>query len=177
MKIGIDISQTAYRGTGVANYIQKLVEHLTALDTKNEYILFFSSFRKKVHSSQFTIDNSNVQIKQFRFPPSLLDLLWNRLHIFPIEMFVGNVDVFISSDWTQPPARKAKMMTVLYDLIVYKHPEETAQKIIDVQKRKLGWVKKECDMVLCISEATKKDAMAILKIKEDKLKVIYPGVN
>ena len=50
-----------------------------------------------------------------------------------------------------------------------------SRKIVDVQKRKLNWVKKESDIVFCISEATKKDAMSILKIPENKLKVIYPG--
>jgi hypothetical protein len=71
-----------------------------------------------------------------------LDVLWNRLHIFPIEWFVGEVDVFITSDWTEPPAKKARKATILYDLIVYKHPEETAGSIVDTQRRKLKWAKK-----------------------------------
>lgn len=171
MKIGIDISQIAHEGTGVGKYIKSLVQSLINLDRKNEYILFFSSMRKKV-----PIFNKNVQIKSFRLPPVFLDLLWNRLHIFPIEWFIGNVDVFISSDWTQPPTTKAKKVTILYDLIVYKYPEETAQKIISVQRRRLQWVKKECGTILCISESTKKDAIEILGIAEDKLKVVYPGV-
>src|SRR5258708_654520 len=173
MKIGIDISQTAFKGTGVGNYVEQLVSHLVEVDKKNEYILFFSSLRR---SNPFFYTSSKVTVKNFKFPPKFLDLLWNTLHIFPIEWFIGNVDVFISSDWTQPPTVKAKKATVLYDLIVYKHPEETAKKIINVQKRKLEWVKKECDMILCISEATKKDAMEILGIPEEKLTVVYPGI-
>lgn len=35
---------------------------------------------------------------------------------------------------------------------------------------------KETDMILCISEATKKDAMEILGIEEKRLKVVYPGI-
>ena len=60
---------------------------------------------------------------------------------------------------------------------MYKYPEETAKKIIEVQKRKLAWVKKESDIVFCISESTKKDAMEILGIEEKKLHVIYPGIS
>ncbi|MGH7245377.1 MAG: glycosyltransferase, partial [Candidatus Levyibacteriota bacterium] len=100
---------------------------------------------------------------------------WNTLHIFPIEWFIGPVDVFISSDWTQPPSR-AKKATILYDLIVYKYPKETAEKIIAVQKRRLHWVKKEVDNIFCISNATKKDAREVLGIPEEKLEVIYPGL-
>jgi len=94
----------------------------------------------------------------------------------PIENLIGDVDVFITSDWTEPPTKRAKKMTILYDLIVYKYPQETADKIVATQKRKLAWVKKESDMILCISEATKKDASEILGINEKQLEVIYPGV-
>lgn len=64
----------------------------------------------------------------------------------------------------------------MYDLAVYKFPKETDRKIVEVQKRKLRWVKKESDIIFCISEATKKDAMEILGIEENRLKVIYPGI-
>lgn len=106
----------------------------------------------------------------------LLDLLWNKLHILPIEWLIGDVDVFVTSDWTEPPTLKAKKVTILYDLIVYKYPNETDKKIVEVQKRKLKWVKKESKMVFCISESTKKDAQEILGIENKRLKVIYPGI-
>jgi glycosyltransferase involved in cell wall biosynthesis len=178
MKIGIDISQTAYENTGVANYIENLVEHLIRIDKKNEYVLFFSSLRKKVPSfAKRLASNSNVQLKVRYMPPTMLDVLWNRLHIRPIEDFIGNVDLFISSDWTQPPVRMAKSATILFDLIVYRYPEETDIKIVETQRRRLNWVKKDCEIIFCISESTKKDAKEILGIDEDKLKVIYPGVS
>jgi hypothetical protein len=177
MKIGIDISQLAYPNTGVANYLEKLVEHLVRVDKENEYVLFFSSMRGQLDSSRVRrFMSSRVAVKKFRFPPTLLDLLWNKLHIFPIENLIGEVDVFITSDWTEPPAKFAKKVTILYDLVVYKHPGESTEKIVSTQKRKLAWMKKESAAILCISEATKKDAEKILGIEEKRLKVVYPGV-
>lgn len=178
MKIGIDISQLAYEKTGVANYLQHFVKGLLALDKKNEYILFYSSMRKEFQDSCLDISSyQNVTLKTFKLPPTVLDLLWNKLHMFPIESFIGDVDIFISSDWTEPPTKKAKKVTILYDLIVYKSPKETAEKIVETQKRKLQWTKKECDAILCISESTKRDAMELLKIPKEKLQVIYAGFN
>lgn len=173
MKIGIDISQLAYKNIGVSNYLQSLVENLIRLDDKNEYVLFFSSLRGKMPTLK--IDSKKVQIKKIKLPPTILDLLWNRLHIIPIESFIGNIDVFITSDWTEPPTKHAKKATILYDLIIYKYPKETAGKIVEVQKRKLKWVEKESQKILCISEATRKDAEDLLNISKDKLSVIYPG--
>lgn len=188
MKIGIDISQLAYENTGVANYLKNLVEKLLEIDRENEYILFYSSLRKKLPSLSFPA-NSKVVIKRFRIPPTALNILWNKLHVLPIEGLIGNVDVFITSDWTEPPARSAKKATILYDLIVYKYPKETHNRttfnarkftfspnIVKSQKRKLEWVKKESSKILCISNSTKKDATQILGISEDRLDVIFPGI-
>lgn len=178
MRIGIDISQLAYQKTGVANFLLHLLIQMFAQDKENEYILFYASMRRNFQMSMLHLDTlpKNVHIKTFKLPPTALDMLWNRLHIAPIEWFIGDIDVFISSDWTQPPTKKAKAVTILYDLIVYKYPDETAQKIVATQKRRLQWVKKECDAILCISQATKKDAKEVLGIDEKKLHVIYPGI-
>lgn len=182
MKIGVDVSQVAYEGTGTSQLVINFVNQLSKIDKNNKYILFFSSLRRQFPISNFKFlnksqtPNPNFKIKAFKFPPLLLDLLWNKLHILPIEWLIGDVDVFITSDWTEPPTIRAKKATILYDLIVYKYPNETDKKIVEVQKRKLRWVKKESDLIFCISEATKKDAMGILGIEEKRLKVIYPGV-
>jgi glycosyltransferase involved in cell wall biosynthesis len=175
MKIGIDISQIAHERTGVANYTKSLVENLLRIDNKNKYILFFSSLRKKCPAYvNGWASKPNVKLKHFRLPPTLLDFLWNRLHILPIEWFVGKIDVLFTSDWVVPPA-KAKKVTTLHDLIVYKNPQEMNKKIVQTQRRKLNWVKKESKMIVCVSQATKKDAMEILGIEEGRLKVIYQG--
>jgi len=186
MKIGIDISQTAYEKTGTGNFVKNLVEALLKVDKKNEYVLFFSSLRGKMPQIQI---NSKTTVKKFKIPPSALSFLWNKLHIFPIENFIGDVDVFITSDWTEPPAKKAKKATIIYDLIVYKYPQETHNKtefnpfkliispnIVASQKKKLRWVKKESSIVFCISESSKNDAAEVLRIPKEKLKVIYPAI-
>lgn len=189
MRVGIDVSQIAYGNTGVANYLSNLVREMVKND-EHEFILFFSSFRRDLPSEfEDEVKRSNVRIKKFKIPPTALDLLWNRFHIIPIEKFIGNVDIFITSDWSEPPS-KCKKATIIYDLIAYKYPEEThnetefritklniSANIVDIQKRKLNWVKKESNIVFCISESSKKDAIAILGIDPEKIKVIYPGIS
>lgn len=175
MKIGIDISQTAYKSTGVANYLSELVEHLAKIDKKNQYILFFSSLRREV-PEKFKKLGKNFKIKQFKLPPTALDLAWNRLHILKVEDLIGKIDLFITSDWTEPPVRHAKKATIIYDLIVYTNPDETSSKIVETQKKKLQWVKKESDLVFTISQSSKNDIHNILKMPLGKIKVIYPGI-
>jgi len=181
MKIGLDVSQIVFQGTGVAQYTKKLVENLLRIDKKNEYVLFGSSLRQKKSLDDYLAGlrkRKNVSARTFSLPPLLLEFLWNKLHIFPIEWFIGRIDVFLSSDWLQPPT-KARKVTTIHDLIVYKYPEAFQSKgghdIVVNQKRRLAWVKKECDLIICDSQATKKDVVDILKIPEKKTRVIYPG--
>lgn len=176
MKIAIDVSQTAYANTGVANYLENLVVNLVD-NNKHEFVLFYSSFRKK--TPKWVLDlktNKNVRIVRKNIPPSGLHLLWNVLHKIPIEKFVGDVDFVITSDWTEPPSKAVKG-TILYDLIIFQNPEEMSQKIVSVQKRKLSWVRKESSIVFCISNSTRKDAAKLLNIEDQKLKVLYPGIT
>lgn len=193
MKIGFDISQCAFEKTGVSNYLKELIFALLEKDDKNSYVFFYSSLRRPLPddiAQKVKLHGKKAVIKTYQFPPSFLSTLWNGMHQVPIETFVGNVDVFISSDWYQPPAKSAKLGTIIYDMIVYKYPKEThaqtsfslrnmrlKQNIVSVQKKRLKWVKKECDFILCISESTKKDVEEILSIDSSKLYVVYPGVT
>ena len=181
MKIGIDISQIVYEGTGVAEYTRRLVEQLLRVDNKNEYVLFFSNHRVKMTNDkcQMTnqINNSKFQIKSFRIPIAFLEFMWNRLHIFPIEWLIGKVDVFFTSDWVEPPTIRAKKITTVHDLSVLKVPETFDQKIVEVHKRKLQWVVKESAKILCDSYATRQDIMKLLGVEESRLTVVYPGID
>lgn len=174
--IGIDISQIAYSGTGVARYTENLVDSLLKYDLKNKYIFFYSSLRQKIPDSIKKLITKKHRLIQYYFPPTLLEIIWNKLHIFPIENFVGHLDLFISSDWTEPPT-SCKKITIIHDQIIEKYPETQHPKIIMTQKQRLKWVKKESDLIICDSFSTKDDVIKYLNIPENKLKVIYPGVS
>jgi len=170
MKIGIDISQIVY-GTGVSVYTKNLVENLLQIDKENEYKLFFSSLRQAL-PSDFKINSKKAKVKLFPIPPTLLEPLWNKWHWLAIERLLGHVDVFHSSDWTQPPSKAAKVTTI-HDFGFLKYPETAHPKIKAVHQRRLAWVKKEADLVIAVSQSTKKDMMEILALPEEKIRVVY----
>ena len=177
MKIGIDISQLVY-GTGVSNYTSQLIRHLLKIDRTNQYILFGSSLRSKKKLNQFVESLSeftNVHAKIFFLPPLVLEFLLGRFRLFPIEKFIGEVDIFHSSDWTQPKVKSAatKKVTTVHDMIAYLFPTSVHPKIVATQKRRLEHVKKEIDVVIADSQTTKDDLVKFLQVDEAKIKVIY----
>lgn len=161
--VGMDISQIAHRG-GVATYTNNLASELLKIpDLEMRY--FYSSFRKPYKG-----DLKNV--KAFRLPPTLFELFFNRIRNIPIEKFIGPVDVFHSSDWTQPPT-KARKVTTYHDVIPLKYPQWSHPKIVAVHKRRLDIAEKEINMVIAVSQSTKKDLLEISNIPEGKIIVIY----
>lgn len=173
MKIGIDISQIVY-GTGVSQYTKNLVQALLKEDQGNKYFLFGGALRRFNDLNHFSKSLKGNFLKKFYLlSPTLLDFFWNRLHFFSIENFVGEVDIFHSSDWAQPPRRKAKLVTTIHDLVPLLFPESSHPKIVGAHKRRLEWVKKEVDRVIAVSQSTKNDIITYLGIPNEKILVIY----
>jgi Glycosyltransferase Family 4 len=181
LRIGIDISQIIYTETGVGTYVRNLVSTLLTIDKKNDYILFGSSFRKRDVYKQFfqtlNCDPKRVTLKIFPFPQTYLEMIWNSLHIVPIEWLIGSVDVFWSSDWMQPPLAKAKGVTTIHDTTVLRFPESFPEIIVSVQKRRMQLAARECSKFLCDSRSTKNDVANFLHIDPKQLLVVYPGFH
>ncbi len=179
MKIGIDISQVVYAGTGVSTYTENLVKALVQSNQSDEFVLFGSALNRCSQLLNFINSLPNrpsVTSKIYHLPPSVLSFLWNTWHVVPIEKFVGKTDVFHTSDWTEPPSKVPKITTV-HDLVVYKYPQHLPNSIINAQKARLNWVKKESAGIIADSKATKQDIIEYLGIAEDKIQVVYLGVN
>lgn len=165
MKVGMDISQLAHNG-GVATYTRNLADQLSKIKDL-EMAYFYSSFRKPY---QGHLKN----VKKYKLPPTLFEMLFNRWRNISIEKFLGPLDIFHSSDWVQPPS-KAKKVTTYHDVIPIKYPQWSHPGIVSVHKRRLKLVEKEIDLVIAVSKATKEDLLEVSNIPEEKIAVIYEG--
>lgn len=167
MKVGFDISQTIHPG-GVSNYTKNLGLELQKLDDLS-MVFFFSAFRKSYHGPL-------KNVKKFRLPPTLFEVMFNRIRTVGIEKFIGPVDIYHSSDWVQPPT-KAKTVTTYHDLVPLLYPKWSHPKIVSVNKVRLKLVENEVDKVIAVSESTKNDLLSISKLKPSQVDVVYEGVS
>lgn len=174
MKIAIDISQAIY-GTGVSVYTKNLAASLIKLFPEDEYVLFGGSLRRK-HELIDLAKKLKGTPKIYPFPPTLMDFVWNSLHILPVEKLIGPVDLIHTSDWTEPPSNLPKVTTV-HDLIPFKFPQTTTESIRNTHKKRLAWVMRESSKIIAVSRATKEDLVSILKVPEEKIVVIPEGVE
>ncbi|MBU1117944.1 glycosyltransferase family 4 protein [Patescibacteria group bacterium] len=178
MIIGIDVSSTAY-GTGVSNYTLNLVRHLLKCDHNNTYKLFYSSLRLPLPTEIQKLNKyKNVKIYHFRLPLTFLAYLWNRLHIIPVEFFIGKCDIFHTSDWTQPPLLNAKGITTIHDLTPFLYPQWLHNKIVSTHHQKMYWASKKCQHFICVSQNSKNDLLKIFpNIDPQKCSVVYEAAE
>jgi glycosyltransferase involved in cell wall biosynthesis len=167
VKVGLDISQIIHPG-GVANYTKNLASELQK-NKELDMVFFFSALRKSYRGNL-------KNVKKFRLPPSLFEVLFNTIRNVPIEKFIGPVDIFHSSDWVQPPT-KAKKVTTYHDAIALKYPQWSHPKIVSVNKKRIRIVEEEVDKVIAVSNSTKNDLLEVSKIPSSKIEVIYEGVS
>lgn len=180
MKIGVDISMLVYHGSGVARYTYNFVKSLLMNDRRNEYKLFYSSLRKPKDFYLLTdLRKAGGKIYSYSFPPSLIRLWWNRYHLFPIEWFMGEIDIFHSSDYLRPPfSQKTKGITTIHDLTWKKFPQFHTQDVIEAHARKLEKTVRYKDLIMVDSFQTRDDLLFYYpEIEKKKILVNHPGID
>jgi glycosyltransferase involved in cell wall biosynthesis len=179
MRIGLDVSQVVFPGTGVGRYTRELVTALLKVGPENEYVLFGSSLRRlgdlRTFAAQIALPDRVIP-KFYPLPPTIAEPIFN---VFPrpvIDNFIGSLDVLQTSDWLEPRSRAPKV-TVVHDLAMFRYPEIAQPKILATHKRKLDLVKKEDRAVIAVSVSTKKDLVELLGFSPKKIAVIYEAAN
>jgi glycosyltransferase involved in cell wall biosynthesis len=178
MRIAIDASAIIYE-TGVSTYTKYLIKNLLEIDKENYYVIFGGSLRRQKELlkklKKLSNDKKNAVVYTFPIPPTLADIFWNRIRLTNIDRLTGGIDVFHSSDWTQPPS-EAKKVTTVHDLVPIKYPGLSHKKIVEVHKRRLNIALKEVDEIIVPSNTTKKDLVEY-GASEGKISVIYEAAD
>lgn len=182
MRIGLDVSQSAYEGTGSGRYVIELVKGLLRLPEAQEYVLFGSARKRKdvllSLSRDYRETNTNHTLEEhyFSFPPSFFELIWNDWHHVPIERFVGPLDIYHSSDWTQAPSR-AKKVTTVHDLIPFLFPQYVHPRIRKAHESRWNYIVKENIAIIADAESTKRDILETFAVSESNVYVIPLACN
>ncbi|MEI6532974.1 MAG: glycosyltransferase family 1 protein [Candidatus Roizmanbacteria bacterium] len=182
MRIGIDISQIVYEGTGVARFTDGFLRSALTYHNNHQWIFFCSSFRRQLDKNLITlIQRSNQTLIQLPIPPRGLSFISHNLHSLSRELHIFNslfnrIDWFITSDWAELPL-SCKKATIVHDLVFKRYPETVDPVILKTQMKRLEWIEKESEIVFCDSKSTADDLREFYNIDINKICVNYPGVE
>jgi len=177
MKIGIDVSQMCYEGTGVARYVYGLTRALLNESAGHEFVLFAGTLRQKSYFTKLmqTSPWKQADWKILPLPPKLAGLALNAIPLH-IESLIGSIDIFHTSDWAEPSSSCPRVTTV-HDLVFKKYPSTVDPLILSTQTKRLKKIVAEGTHVIADSLSTKIDLVEIYGLAETKIDVIYPGLD
>ncbi len=182
MKIGIDISQIAYKGTGVSRFTEGLVRSILDNNKQHEWTFFFSSFRNTLDPSlKDKIIARQHGLITLPVPLALLSLFNNDLrfiakHITNNSKQLTKLDWFITSDWIEFPM-PCKKATIVHDLVFKKYPRTVHPTILRAQETRFKFITKETKAIFTDSQATTHDLQQVFDIDPSRTVINYPGVD
>lgn len=170
-RIGLDYTAAVQQGAGIGRYVRELVGALLALDRTNDYRLFAAS--------STPLPPSPFPIRRIPVHDKWLMRVWHRARIpLPVELFTGRVDLFHSPDFTLPPTLPG-VPTVLtvHDLSFIRDPDSADERLRAYLNQVVPRSVRRADQILADSQATRQDLIDLWETPEEKISVIYCGVD
>jgi glycosyltransferase involved in cell wall biosynthesis len=95
----------------------------------------------------------------------------------PIEAFCPKADGIISADWLCLPSRRGKSIAIVADATPLTDPLWQKKETIDLFIRRLTSIKRNADLVVAISQSTRRDLIHSANIDSERIMVAYPGLT
>ena len=181
MRIAVDVQPLlAGNRTGIGFYQVDLLKAVMSAAPENEYVLNFFSLRntqEKVDKLREIFGNS-VKIRVCRWMSySLIHMMW-LLVPFPYRWFFPQkADVSLFFNYYVPPFAEGKVYSVVYDTVVRDMPETMDKRTRRVLNMTLKKSIRRSDRVITISEFSKSRIMYHFGVPEDRLSVVYCGID
>jgi glycosyltransferase involved in cell wall biosynthesis len=170
LRISIDAVPLLVKSAGVKNYLYYWTRHLRQESRGPEIRLFpfLGTPRGLDHEDSMTGPWSTR---------ARLGLIY-LLNCFPNDIsgwMDSKTDVFHSCKLMNPP-RRAKLTATVHDLTCWLLPETHSPANVAADKRFAERILRRADSLIAVSEATRNDAIRILKLAPEKIRVIHHGV-
>lgn len=175
MLIGIDATPAIKRLGGVTEYTRQLLTHLGATDHDNFYrLVTFSLFRSQ--TQKLPKLPANFKERAVPLPGRVVDRMWRKAGIPPLEPFIGRPDLLFFPNIFTPYTLTPTVITV-HDLSWLLFPEMAPDGEVDEFRSCLMRAVRTAKKVIAVSEATKRDLVRVADIPEEKIVVIYEGYD
>ena len=188
MRIGVDIRGILTgQHSGIEQYTLRLLENLLKIDKQNTYVLFYVSYRNlDLVFTQLVKDypwlrQDNVEIKTLKWTntPLLLHAVWKPLNWPKVDKICNGLDVmWMPSPRLLPVSKQCRVVITFHDLVFDLFPQ-----FYPLTSRLWQWqmsypyLARTADKLIAVSQNTKTDLMRLYRVPEDKVEVIYEGVD
>lgn len=171
MKIAFDGKRFFNNSSGLGNYSRDLVRILANGLPENDYILF--------NEKQSERGKDILNLPNVFFVPTTKGTMARQLKMGKDAQKTGaaifhGLSGELPLKWTDQPIKK---IVTIHDLIFLRFPQyySVFDRIIHFWKFKKAVA--QADLIIAISEQTKRDIVRFLKVPEEKIRVVYQGCH
>lgn len=175
MRIGFDAKRAFANKTGLGNYSRFILNALLTYEEQHEYF----AYTPKNKQNLFPGFPDNLIKQPQSFLDKKLSALWrystisNQLKHDGIHIFHG-----LSNEIPQGLSGKnIRSVVTIHDLIFERLPSHFKPVDRLIYRHKFRSACERADVVIAISEQTKRDIMDLYKVREEKIKVVYQDCN
>jgi alpha-1,3-rhamnosyl/mannosyltransferase len=170
VRVVVDASPLLVRSAGVKNYLYHWILHLRRLAGRDA----IRTFPRMESVLPLTHEGSMGGPWSTYLGLGALAVS-NHVGVPVIDWMAGDGQVFHSSVLVRRPPRKMKLTATIHDVTCWLMPELHPKANL-VAERSFAEVIRRADALIAVSEATKRDAVRVLQLPEDKITVIHSGV-
>jgi glycosyltransferase involved in cell wall biosynthesis len=170
MRILIDATPVLLRSVGIKTYLYHWIQHLCQ-QAGNEQILTFPRLDKLA-----PLNHERSILTPAQTFPKLA-----RLHLANFSPTLAawvtpKTDVFHVSNQIRNPPKNTKLTATIYDLTCRLMPELHTAANIRADESLAKNILQKAEALIAISESTRADAIRLLGLDPQRVRVIYPGV-
>lgn len=166
---------SGYVGKKITGIGRNLISLLNTTNNRNQYIVYTNEDMKQ----DFQFSNPNVKVKTYSVSKnnSLKNLLWTTF-VFPFIVFKEKADIALIPNFTLLLFKFKPTVVIMHDLIEFNVPNKFSKmKMFYRTKVADPITAKVANMIITVSENSKRDIMKFLNVREEKITVIYNGVD
>lgn len=182
MKIGIDarsiLNPEKGDAIGVGHYTYQLIRHLLKNDTENEYVIFFDFHVREKDIKKFTRPNVQIRFYPFSDYKKYLPGAYSEI-LGTATLQKEKLDVLhaMSASNRIPTGYNGKTVVTFHDMAMFNVPQ-----CLPAMKRVRGkavakLMANKADKIIAVSEALKNDVRKFLGVGDEKISVIYSGLD
>lgn len=180
MKILIEGTPAFRNRTGVGQYVFRLFDALFQIDRINHYYLYGLLFLGKKFDPPFNTKYKNVRYRLIRYLPSkVYNVLSRRVAVPPIDVLTAmRSDITIFTNFVRTPLPLgSKSIVFIYDLSFKLFSQYSNDKNSYLMNKEVGKSAQKSDMIVTISENSKREIVDFYKVKPEKITIINPAID
>lgn len=182
MRIGIDarsiLNPEKGDAIGVGHYTYQLIKHLLKNDTENEYVLFFDFRVREKDVKKFALPNVKIKFYPFSDYKKYLPGAYNEI-LGTATLQKENLDVLHSMSALNriPTSYNGKTVVTFHDMSMFSIPQylPAMKRTRNIAIAKL--MARKADKIIAVSNSLKEDVQKFLDVAEEKISVIYSGLD